>query len=161
MERFALVVLTAACTALTLPAGAGAQQEVQTGGWAVYVPVQGDAVVMAGRQGVNDRLKGVVIADDPSSPLHLLAQNCGGTNLYGPDGPEAAPVRTSGYCVGWDAEGDLWWMSYWNGPEGGQWTVVDGTGKFDGMEGGGTSELVHIEADGRFTIRWRGTLTMK
>jgi hypothetical protein len=160
MIRLLVLTLTAAGIGLALPPRLLAQTEVQTGGWAVYIPSQTEMVqIPGGGQAANDRFKGVVIADDPESPLHLLAQNCAGTNLLGPEG---TPVRSSGYCVGWVADGDLWWMSFWNGPVGGVWRVVNGTGKFEGMEGGGTSEVAGPpEADGRFTLRWRGTLMMR
>jgi hypothetical protein len=165
MQRAALpgtiaAALAVAAVALGAPADAQAQREVTTGGLAVYIPDRADVVPLAaGQEGVNDRFKGVVITDDPASPLYLLSQNCAGTNLVGAETGE--PLRSSGYCVGWDADGDLFWMSYWNGPDGGEWTVINGTGKFEGMTGGGTSELVRAEADGRFTLSWRGTLMMR
>ena len=53
------------------------------------------------------------------------------------------------------------WIWFWNGADGGEWGIINGTGKFEGMTGGGTSVPEAADPDGRFAIRWEGTFNMQ
>jgi hypothetical protein len=52
------------------------------------------------------------------------------------------------------------WISYHNGPQGNVWTILGGTGRYQGLKGGGTSTELAITADGRQHVCWKGSGTM-
>ena len=157
MNHFHLI-LTVALTVLVLAPDANAQER-PTSGYAVYVPSHADDVTLAdGHTLSNSIIRGVLIEDDPESPLHLVSQDCTGTDLLGSDG---SPLRSVGSCTGIDADGDLYHVSYLNTTEQRPWRFTGGTGKFAGIEGGGTTEVVALGPDGRVTIRYEGTMTLR
>ena len=157
MNRFNLF-LTLALIAFLLAPAANAQER-QISGYAAYIPGHSNTVTLAdGRSLVENTIHSVLIEDDPQSPTHLMAQDCGGTNVLGSDG---TPIQIVGSCTAIDADGDLFYISYQNTPEGGTWRYMGGTGKFDGVEGDGTTELVAMGPDGRLTIRYEGTINMR
>ena len=134
-------------------------QELTAGGYATYMQTDATTTALAdGRTRVDAQLDGYVLTDDPSTPIHLVAQDCASTNLVAADG---SIERSAGYCAGRDADGDLFWIWFWNGGNGGEWGIINGTGKFEGMTGGGTSEPRAGDPDGRFAIRWEGTFNMQ
>ncbi|MDX1531245.1 MAG: hypothetical protein R3362_06940 [Rhodothermales bacterium] len=154
MTRFNLMPVLALAILTLVPTAAAQQQSIS--GYVVYVP--GDATDFAladGRTLSNGALRGVLIEDDPESPIHLVSQNCAGTDLFGSDG---TPIQSAGSCTGIDGDGDLYHVSYLNSPEQRPWSFTGGTGKFAGIEGGGTTEVVAVGPDGRVTIRYEGTM---
>ena len=90
-------------------------------------------------------LKGVILSDDPMSPIHLNTQDCFGNDILDSEGNFAA---NTGLCVAVDGEGDTWVLSY----EFSDWVVIGGTGKFAGMEGSGTTEIIGNYPDGRLVL---------
>lgn len=129
-------------------------------GTATYVTTDSDTVSFAGGAVKQRfRLKGVIVADDPTNPIHLSAHDCGGSVVVGTDG---APVNGAGYCEATDKDGDVWWLSWsdYDG-NGNPWTILGGTGKYEGMTGGGTVSLMMQSGDGRMVNRWEGNWTMK
>ena len=139
------------------PAGAA---DYKGSGTATMTTVDSDAVTFAGgavKQRI--RLKGVILADDPASPIHLSAQDCGGSIVVGTDG---AAVNGGGYCEATDKDGDVWWLSWadYDG-NGNTWTILGGTGKYEGMTGSGTVAVLMQSADGRLVNRWQGSWSMK
>ena len=66
-----------------------------------------------------------------------------------------------GYCDAVDADGDRWWIWWNNTPESNKWGFIGGTGKYEGITGGGTTESLAQMADGRAAITWDGHWTMK
>ncbi len=102
--------------------------------------------------------KGVVVATDPSVPLHLNAQDCVGATVVTAEG---MVVQGHGSCFGTDASGDMWWIWYSTHSDGsGTWGFMGGTGKFEGIEGGGTTQSNPPTADGRLHITWDGSWQM-
>lgn len=101
--------------------------------------------------------KGIVEASDPKSPLHLTARDCSGTLILDAKGNF---VDGAGHCVNLDKAGDEYWNTWTSSPEGNIWRVYHGTGKFEGMSGGGTSKVIAYFPD-RYIISYEGTLTMK
>ena len=94
---------------------------------------------------MRDHLKGVILSEDPMSPIHLNTQDCFGNNILDSEGNF---VAFTGHCVAVDAEGDTWVLSY----EFSDWVVIGGTGKFAGMEGRGTTEIISTYPDGRLVL---------
>ena len=102
--------------------------------------------------------KGLVVATNPDVPLHMNAQDCVGANVMTPEG---MLVRGHGSCFGVDAAGDVWWVWYNQLPDGGTWGFLGGTGKFEGIEGDGTTQSYPPTADGRLHVTWQGTWQMR
>jgi hypothetical protein len=78
----------------------------------------------------------------------------------------AAGEETSqvGYCAVVADNGDTLWLSFFiPGPqEGGNWTVIAGTGRYEGATGGGTTAVASQRGDGyAWTTKSTGTLTTK
>jgi len=158
MKRFVLHLAVVAGGLSFLTTGAQAQ-EMSADGYAAYMQTGATTTALGeGRTRVDQTLDGYVMTDDSSNPFHLMAQDCAGTNLVAADG---SLERGSGYCAARDADGDMYWIWYWNSPSGSEWGIMGGTGKFEGITGGGTSEAVAADPDGRFVVRWEGSWTMR
>ncbi len=137
------------------PATAG---EETSSGTVTYVPVDMEMMEMPdGSMMQRSHIKGIVLANDSSSSIHLASQDCFGTTVIAADGTATG----NGYCDGVDADGDLWWIWWHNSPEKNIWGFMGGTGKFMGVKGEGTTTPMVQMADGRTAISWNGTWTMK
>ncbi len=160
MRHAVLASLAIVLGALAAAPAPMAQAQTVTGsGWVTYVPHSTETLVLPdGNTLERSHLKGVVIAADPEVPFHLSSQDCSGTNVLGSDG---APLLGSGYCEGVDRDGDVWWIWWRNAPDGDTWGFTAGTGKYEGIEGGGTTQPQFQGSDGRFVISWEGTWQMK
>lgn len=137
-------------------------QTMEGSGHAVYVTQSAKKSPMPdGRMLVNNHVSGVLIADDTSSPFHLATHDCTGAYVAAAEG--GPPQAQGSSCAAIDADGDIWWLAFTNldGEGGGEWHILGGTGKFEGMEGSGTTDLLSASPDGRTTIRWTGSWTMK
>ncbi len=107
---------------------------------------------------IRTRMKGIIVADDPKTPFHLAGQSCGGTTVLSANG---APPHSSGYCSTIDKDGDAWWIWWRAEGKGSVWEFIDGTGKYENIEGKGkTTTLVRLP-DGRQTLRWEGSWRMR
>jgi hypothetical protein len=124
------------------------------------VRTQFERIPLAGGKFLNEaHLKGVLLASDPSLPLHLASQDCDFATSVDDKG---VPAQGYGYCATIDKEGDVYWI--WlsiMGPADSRWTVVSGTGKYAGMTGSGRTNVLMATADGRLTLALSGTLNMK
>ena len=133
--------------------------EWKGGGTVTYVPVKVEqSTLPSGQTVVRTDLSGVVLADDTSNPFHLAGQTCEGTTIISAKGPSAA-----GYCNTIDKDGDAWWI-WWRGEgkgKGGVWEFVDGTGKYKGIKGKGTTTTLVRFPDGRQVLRWQGSWRLK
>ena len=67
----------------------------------------------------------------------------------------------SGHCDGVDADGDVWTIWYGGDEDGGDWGYMGGTGKFEGIEGGGTFSAESQWSDGRGINSWEGKYTLR
>lgn len=102
-------------------------------------------------------LKGVILTDKADGPFHLSAQDCSGSVAIGADGKVE---DSAGSCTAVDKDGDIWWLSYHDGPQEHTWAIIGGTGKYKGIKGGGTTTDLVLTADGRQVITWKGSWTM-
>ena len=68
------------------------------------------------------------------------------------------PGRTAGkgggHCRTVDVDGDSTWSWLKINPGGNQWGYIQGTGKFEGITGEGTSKRVKRWPDGNFVVEW-------
>ncbi|KPK62595.1 MAG: hypothetical protein AMS21_07385 [Gemmatimonas sp. SG8_38_2] len=160
MKRRRSIALTVATALFCLGAAAEAQaQSMSGGGLALYVPQAAESYQLPDGRTVQPlNLVGFVTANDPENPLHMMNQNCAGTTIVAPEGET---MDGHGHCVGIDSEGDVAWL-WWSSAEvGNTWGFLGGTGKFEGIEGGGTTAPGPIWPDGKYIITWEGTWEMK
>jgi len=142
----------ALAAALALPAAALAEEG---SGTVTYVAVSSDSSPLANGGSVQrSHLKGMILADDPSSPLHLSTQDCRGSAVLSAEG---TTVVESGFCDAADRDGDTWTLWYLNRGDDHSWQIIGGTGKYAAMAGGGTTSVLAVTRDGRATIRWQGS----
>jgi hypothetical protein len=154
---FTAVVLL---VALLTPA-VGSSREVRGSGTGSYVQIDADEMLLAnGGKVVHTIAKGTLICDDPENSMHLATQDVAGTFVYNADGDM---IKGTGYADGVDLDGDTWTL-HWNLNEdftGNNWVHIDGTGKYAGIKGSGSTVNLVIHTDGRQVIRWEGTWTLK
>ncbi len=140
---------------LAAPAMAG---EEKGGGTVTYAPAEvSNTQLPDGGMMQRSHIMGIVLADDASNSIHLASQDCFGTTVIAADGS----ANGHGYCDAVDADGDRWWIWWNNTPEGNKWGFIGGTGKYEGITGGGTTEALAQMADGRTAITWDGHWIMK
>jgi hypothetical protein len=148
-------VLLAAGFALAVYGGIARAEEMKASGQVVYVQHRSeDFELRDGRKGLRFHNKGVVTSDQVEIPFHMSTQDCVGTTVLSTDGTIAS---SGGYCDGIDREGDVWLISWYNG----YWTFLGGTGKYEGVEGGGTTRQEPPMADGRSLVLWEGEWKMR
>lgn len=131
--------------------------EEKGSGTVTYAPAEVDNQSLAdGSMIQRSHIMGIVLADDPSNSIHLASQDCFGTTLISADGS----AHGHGYCDAVDADGDRWWIWWNNTPESNRWGFIGGTGKYEGIKGGGTTTALAQMADGRTAVTWEGSWTM-
>jgi hypothetical protein len=83
-----------------------------------------------------DHLKGTITDSDNASPLNGASHDCFGSILYAPDGEQI--VAGHGTCDAIDKDGEAWWLTSTTEASGGStWTMIGGTGKYEGLSGSG------------------------
>jgi len=125
----------------------------QGGGEGVFVTVHEESVALAdGRTRRLYRTAGFVLADE-GSPFHRAEQDCSGAEILAADGKH---LGAAGSCIATDPDGDVWWI-WWRGDgKGGTWGFLGGSGKFEGITGGGSTRRALEWPSGRFTLKWEG-----
>ena len=148
-----VVLIALAMAATTALAG-----EVSGQGKNMFVPeVQETFELADGTTASRIVWAGFMSTEDPDSPLHLASMTCSGVAVTRDD----SPVRSAGSCDAIDADGDVafyWWRH--DEQSGGKWGFLGGTGKWTGVEGGGTYEPAFQWSDGRMGNLWKGTWKM-
>jgi hypothetical protein len=133
-------------------------QAAEGSGTATYIATWSEMTKLpAGRALQRVYLKTVLIVDKGDPLFNLQPQDCSGTVAISADGKVE---DSAGSCTGVDKDGDNWWISYHNGPQGNVWTILGGTGKYKGFKGGGTTTELTAMADGRQVITWKGSWTL-
>ena len=117
----------------------------------------GDRPVAGGNMLGQDHYKGVMLANDAAPPFHLAAHDCLGSMVSNASG---APLQINGVCDGIDKDGDVFWMWFHDLGETHSWSFMGGTGKYDGITGGGTTKVLGGFPD-RLVISWEGNWTLK
>ena len=154
LTRFAYLLSIA-----TLPVSTSALAGDGKGsGTATYVSYHiGDRPVAGGNMLGQDHLKGVMLADGGTGPFHLAVQDCLSSMVAGNNSP---PQQINGVCDGIDKDGDVFWMWFHDQGDIHTWAFMGGTGKFDGISGGGTTKELGGAPD-RLVISWEGSWKMK
>ena len=132
--------------------------EIKVSGTVTYVTVSEDSTKLNdGRTVTRLRDKGVVLDRNAAGPLHLALQDCFSTVILSADGKF---TDGAGHCDTFDKDGNAFWLRWTGTDEGSKWEVYHGTGKFEGITGGGTT-LTQIRHPDRFNITYDGTLILK
>jgi hypothetical protein len=132
--------------------------EIKVSGTVTYVTVSEDSTKLNdGRTVTRLHDKGVVLDKNTASPLHLALQDCFATVIVASDGNF---IDGAGYCDTFDKEGNAFWLRWTGTDAASKWEAFHGTGKFEGITGGGTT-LTQIRHPDRFNITYDGTLTLK
>jgi hypothetical protein len=152
---FVIAICAMVFGSLVTPAEAG---EEHGSGTVTYAPAEVENTQLPdGGMIQRSHIMGIVLADDASNSIHLASQDCFGTTVV----PDGGTAIGNGYCDAVDANGDRWWIWWHNGPDSNTWGFMGGTGKYEGITGGGTTESLAQMADGRAAITWDGHWTMK
>jgi len=155
-NSYVLVVTTLSLLAL---AEMSAAETYELKGRSIWIPESVSTITRADGMTVTRQiLKGTAIADDPTTPLSLASQDCMFTTVTAADGKS---FSSGGYCDGVDKDGDVYWAVGTADQNGGEWHYIGGTGKFEGLEGGGTYQLALEWPDGKVMATWAGTGTLK
>lgn len=99
---------------------------------------------------------GVIVQEDGTQSM----QYCVNTGVQREDGNNLG----AGHCTIVYDNGDLLWVSFHadGSGEASTWTVIGGTGEWEGATGGGTTELVSMRGDGRsWTATSKGKIKTK
>jgi hypothetical protein len=157
-KRLTRVMSLAAILVVGVVGSAGAQQ-MSGGGFVALVPKPAETTETPdGRVLQMVRVDGIVFGDEENNPFGMATQSCAGTVVLSTDGSD---VMAKGYCDGVDLDGDVWWITWEETLDGGSWNLLGGTGKFEGVSGGGQTSRVAEWPDGRYVVRWDGTWTMR
>lgn len=141
------------------PVAMEAAEKHTSKGHATYVQTGESFKLPDGRSAMRQTSRGFVMTDDPNDPLNMTSQNCVGTALMTSAG---APATAYGYCDAVDRDGNVWWIWWSTAGETGKWGFLGGTGKFDGVKGGGTTRTAAVwPAEGKLVITWDGAWETK
>ncbi|HYN23126.1 MAG TPA: hypothetical protein VE078_19360 [Thermoanaerobaculia bacterium] len=154
-----LIVLAGAALLMTadVPDAFG-QEQVSAKGKFTFSASSESVSLPGGRTLQRAVSNGIILTDDPSSPLNESATTCIGATVVSASGE---PVAGSGHCEAIDKDGDVWMLWWRNDAHGGPWGYINGTGKFEGIEGGGTWAEGPQWPDGRGINTWETTYTLK
>jgi hypothetical protein len=103
MHRILMCAAAALFIGCTSPATSG---ELKASGTLIFVRTQFEQIPLVAGKFLNEtHLKGVLLASDPSIPLHLASQDCDLAMVVDAKG---APLEGyGGYCVTIDKDGDV------------------------------------------------------
>lgn len=154
-----LIVLAEAALLVTvLVSDALGQGEASVKGKFTFTSSSESVSLAGGRTLQRAVSSGFFLTDDPNSPLDQNAATCIGATVMSASGE---PGVGSGHCEAVDKDGDVWTLWWRNDANGGPWGMMNGTGKFEGMEGGGTWAIGPQWPDGRGINTWEATYTMR
>ena len=149
-------IASAVCLLLFVATSVSAQDSyTTTGGVALSQKVIAKTTLPGGSMLVETHSKGFIWTDDEAVGGNG-SLNCYASNIMGAEG---MPASGSGTCQNIDADGDVWWVTYDGGMEG-MWNYTGGTGKYVGVDGGGTWKNAQGYADMKIINTWEGSWTI-
>lgn len=161
MKTRTLVLVSAALVSVVV-AGSVALAQAKKGkgsGRAMYVATELDSTKLANGTTVRSfHEKGFVTGNEADNPFDQSCHDCFASEVLAADG---SMIERKGHCLGVDRDGDTWTLWFDNSTKPGRWSLIGGTGKFKGFEGGGTSKLEQQWSDGRYAITWDGSWQVK
>ena len=159
VTRLAGGLAAAALMSLATVSSAAAQQQLSGGGYAYFIRDASPMELPDGRSVIRYTDRGFLSADDPNNPFHRVNFDCSGTVAMAAGGESGV---MGGTCNGLDSDGDVYTL-WWKGEDltDGTWGFMNGSGKWEGIEGGGTFSTGLTWDDGKVINRWDGEWTMK
>lgn len=152
------LVLASVTFGLLCPVFAQAR-EYKTTGTGSYVQIASEATELAnGNIAVHTISKGVLVCDDENDPIHLTTQDVAGTMIYDAEGNL---IKGMGYADGITLAGDVFTISWVTNETGNTWEYIEGTGIFEGIQGGGLSVNLVLHPDMQQVIRFEGKVVLK
>ena len=152
-----IIHFLSACLLLLATTAAFGQMEYNaTGGIALTPEVVGTVDLPDGNVLVKTMSSGFIWTNEEGIVGGNGSMDCSNFSTVGPEGDQ---LDGAGTCVGLDPDGDLWW-SWATGAGEGEWGLTGGTGKYAGINGGGTWKVQVQFADGKVTNEWQGTWTI-
>ncbi|MEX0332288.1 MAG: hypothetical protein AB3N64_12780 [Puniceicoccaceae bacterium] len=134
-------------------------ESFETSGSATYIVTDNQVTTHAnGTTTIVQTSKTIIECDDESVSFHKAPQTAIGTIVQDAEGNVIANM---GYCYAVDADGDVMYLNWRMVGNGSEWSFVSGTGKYENIEGGGTSEVLALMEDGSQMIRWHGKWTQE
>ena len=103
------------------------------------------------------RSKLVHLGVSDGNPFDKAISTCSGSCTMEADGSAG---MCFGACSGYDVDGDVYHF-IWDGFADGTWTLIGGTGKWEGSSGGGKWYPGAMASSGFANPNWDGTITMK
>jgi hypothetical protein len=158
MKKILIRAVAFAAGSLAVSAYAGTEQVNSTSYWVQINPGQPIELPNGAKGNSVMRSHATLVQADGE----VASQWCTGHMGTGPEGDAGG----AGYCTVISDNGDMLYISYMLSGQGedqsATWTVMGGTGEYDGATGSGTSENVSWRGDGRaWTTKSTGTLTTK
>lgn len=139
-SSFALaVLLMAACaqagsTGESVGVATDEQGQALPSGRSAFHVTQESYKHSSGKEVLYITFDGVQFTDDAEKPLDRAHQVCHTAGVV-----EGFGGKFRGYCSAIDDDGDMWWVSWHRIDEnGGTWSYLGGTGKYEGETGSGT-----------------------
>lgn len=161
MKRSHLVLMcVVSLVVLLMCGGAAAGAKYDCNGTTPRSVVEEDVQVLPdGRTLARNKQIGFTFDKDPNNPVHGAASTCMGSVVSEAEGGNWSG---SGICEEIDSDMDVIW-SWWEGnQDGGTWGYIRGTGKFEGVTGGGTWKMpTQIFPDGRAVGSFTGTMELR
>jgi hypothetical protein len=119
-------------------------------GRTLYVPIDTQSYDLPDGSNVEQQARsGFSVEITGETPPHN--EVCSGTRIYSPDGKA---WHEAGYCFSVDPDGDVIWLWFKGTEEGSEHHFISGTGKYDGITGGGTAKQGTEWDDGKFYVDW-------
>ena len=156
-KKIYLISAGAAVLYLALAPGSAAQENSDSGSFSFSTASSEEMPLSEGIVLMRVVSSGMILADDPASPLNRSATTCSGSTVINAATQTAA---TAGYCDMVNADGDVWTAWYEGDQDGGVWGFLVGTGKFEGVQGEDMYRVGDGWADGRGINYWEVTYTL-
>lgn len=157
LKRAFLVPAVATVFLLITAPGSQAQERSDSGNFTFGITSSEEMALGNGQTLIRTVQSGMVFAADPASPMNQTATTCSGSSVMA----AGEAIVGVGYCDSVDQDGDVWTAWYASDQSGGNWGFMSGTGKFEGVEGGGTFGSVAQWPDGRGINSWEATYTLR
>lgn len=139
-------------TILLTAGGWSHAERVTTSGTTMYVTLEQETSDLPdGRKLQRGNTKGFSTSKLDEPPR---TATCWSTAILDADGNYDSGT---GYCQEVDVDGDSVFISLTFGRDAVLWAYVNGTGKFKGAKGGGTSRISTRWSDGSFLVTWEGS----
>lgn len=138
-------------------AGVTVAETFELDGHSIWTPISEESYSLPdGRTVTRQVLSGFSMNEEPNTPFRT-SQDCMFTTVTAADGS----FESGGFCDAVDADGDVYWAVGSATEKGGKWSYLGGTGKFEGLTGGGTYQLALEWPDGKLMATWDGTAETK